>query len=658
LFGLHAQAQSWQWGAYAGSRPTTGSGNTVSGLALDVHGNTYITADVGPKGIYVGSLKLPDVKGSGLNLNTALLVSHDCNGKTRWTKRLSGAYVATKGLKVSKSGRVYVFGVLSSSVIDSVYYDTDAVCPNVNQAISLVCYDTMGKFQWLQRPDTIIGSSTHYYPIAMDIDDTGNVYCLLSMPPGNKILGSSLTIPTTVPYYGEGLYVLKYNPLGKLLSVTMLQDISYTNYYLGIAPQMFFTYNPFNRGFYLAGRISLDPGNDSLFLDKKYVNHNMYLASFAPDGKLKWYQTDTSVVPNFAYIIGPVVPDKTGDIYIGGSLPHSDMFGGYRAENPLLPSRNNYMPFLMKADSMGNTLWAVSGGADPSTFSAAIAGGFIAINQSYAAIGGTGGLKAYFGDPFKDTFTINYDKPGGPGMDGWYALVNLSTRKTEKIGLVNGGGVVGGVYKLQFYNDNLIIAGNSNSVSDTVDKELLIGPKMSSSGQDAFIAKYSLPCGCMIAPIASFDYSSSSGIFSFTGTSPADSVTWDFGDGGKGKGTTLSHAYATAGKYTVCATVWTRDCGKKKICKDLNIITSIGTVMTGASPLQLYPNPAREQLTVSGLPGSGVLRLRNMQGQVVQTVSYVQDELSLNLQGLPAGMYLLETFAADGARFAGRFIKE
>lgn len=657
-FGLQAAAQSWQWGSYAGSRPTVNNSNTVSGLALDVHGNSYMTVDIGPRGIYAGTIKFPDTKGSGLNLNTILLVSYDCQGNYRWSKRLSGQSASTKGLKVSRSGRVYVFGVIATGTLDSGYYDTDTTTPNTYQGMSLVCYDTMGRFQWLQRPDTITGDITHYLPVSMDMDDTGNVYCLVSMPPGNRICGSGLTIPATRPYSGLGAYVLKYNPSGKLLSVTMLRDMSYTNHFLRIAPQMNFTYNPLNQGYYLSGWIDLMPENDSLFLRSRYVNHNMYLASFAADGSLKWYETDTSVVPYHAYIISPVVLDKTGNLYFGGSLPHTDMFGGYRAENPWYPTRHSYMPFLMKADSNGKALWAVSGGRLPS-FSGLFVGGYLAINQEYAVVGGMGGLQAYFGDPATDTFTINVDKPGGPGADAWYAVVNLSTTKTEKIGVVKGNGILGVIQQLALHNNDLFIGGNSNSVIDTVDNELVIGPKLSSSGTDAFLAKYSLPCGCLVAPLASFDYNSSGGIFSFTGTKPADSVTWDFGDGERGLGLVLGHTYAVAGRYKVCATVWTSGCGKKTFCKEIEVTASVAGLSSGASLLQLYPNPAGEQLYIGGLSFSPEIRVLNIWSRVVMRLPYDPDPArAIHVQHLPAGTYFLEAFGADGRRYAGRFVKE
>jgi hypothetical protein len=395
-----ATAQSWQWGIYAGSRNHTGKADNISALAVDKHGNTYMTVEVESKGLFAGPVALPD--GKGANMHT-LLLSHDCNGNYRWSKVIGGSNTQTRALRVNRDGQVYIFGVVGTTPIYNGYYDTDTMTPKVYQGISLVCYDTTGKFQWLRRPDTVTGPVTSYQAISMDMDEAGNTYCLLSMPPGNKITGSSLSIPATVPYRGLGAYVFKYSPSGILLSVTMLKDYSYTFVYGIHVSSTRITYNKFNGGFFLTGSINPTPGTDSLFIKGVWQKNNMFLAAFAADGSYKWHKTDTSVISGFAGIGSPVIPDASGNLYLSGSLPHTDMFNDFRALNPLLPERYNYMPFVMKTDSAGKLIWCVNGGALPSVIPSYIGGAAFAVNQNYAVIGGTGGLKGYFGDPSKDT---------------------------------------------------------------------------------------------------------------------------------------------------------------------------------------------------------------------------------------------------------------
>jgi len=71
-------------------------------------------------------------------------------------------------------------------------------------------------------------------------------------------------------------------------------------------------------------------------------------------------------------------------------------------------------------------------------------------------------------------------------------------------------------------------------------------------------------------PTASFTNSGSSPVnFTYTGsTASVDSVTWNYGDGYMGDGTTASHIYSASGIYTVCVTNHT-SCGEKTICKSV-----------------------------------------------------------------------------------------
>jgi hypothetical protein len=222
------------------------------------------------------------------------------------------------------------------------------------------------------------------------------------------------------------------------------------------------------------------------------------------------------------------------------------------------------------------------------------------------------------------------------------------------MGVVRGSGDYDGINAFQFFNDDLFIAGNANSVSDTVDHELLLGPKAITSGTDAFLARYSLPCGCVTVPVSSFTFSS--GLFTFTGSTPADSVTWDFGDGSKGKGLAVTHSYSGIGKYKVCATVWTADCGYKTFCDSIEISVAIADPLP--AHIRIYPNPAADHLDIEGLlPGTGI-RLYSMVGQELFAALSPGPAYRVSLNGLPGGLYLLRLNSTDGRVWTTKFLKQ
>lgn len=649
---VNSSAQKWQWGYVAGSNGR----DDLRDLTTDTWGNTYLLADMElPTGIYSASTAIP--KGKGTVNDHVLLVSHDCNGQYRWSKVFGGGGTAAKRVRVSPSGKVYVWLNVFTNAIYDGFFDEDTTVPGENwQAMSLVCYDTTGRFQWLRRPDTaLMAGSSAYQQMDMDIDEDGNVYCLVSMPPGNKILGSGLMIPSAPPYRGSGAYVLKYNDAGTLLSVTMLKDISYTFKYAAFPSTARLTYNKFNRGWYLSCSGFSDPGNDSLFIKGSPVDHNIIFCSFAEDGVLQWHFTDTATTGGNIWILDKAQQDDSGNIFIAGTGCHNNMLNGHLFQNPHCRTPwGRFMPFIMKTDSNGVLKWCTQGGqitcsgfAEPNGF---------AINKKngIAVIGISGMLKNFFGDPAKDTITVNKTKSGGPGVEGWYAIVNLSDGKTVKLGAARGEGYGDGLYAVASHNDDLFIAGSLESNPLTIDSSLIVTSKKTSTGQDIFVAKYGLVCGCAGPPRSSFTYSA--GNFTFTGSTPVDSVIWDFGDGKTGKGITTTHSYTLEGKYEVCATVWTI-CGSSTYCETIDIPLTLKEAYNVRLAVSIYPNPANNALTIEGAETGTEVSIANLLGQYFYFPPVSSKNHRIELNALTNGVYILRLKAKDGETAITKILK-
>lgn len=60
-----------------------------------------------------------------------------------------------------------------------------------------------------------------------------------------------------------------------------------------------------------------------------------------------------------------------------------------------------------------------------------------------------------------------------------------------------------------------------------------------------------------------------------------------------------------------------------------------------SAPLRLHPNPARERVTLSG--ASGTVQLLDALGRVVRTTPVERAHPSLDLRGVPAGVYLVRS---------------
>jgi len=71
--------------------------------------------------------------------------------------------------------------------------------------------------------------------------------------------------------------------------------------------------------------------------------------------------------------------------------------------------------------------------------------------------------------------------------------------------------------------------------------------------------------------------------------------------------------------------------------------------------LIVYPNPAKDIVRINGLEGAYILKIINMTGQVVTSVTGTTPELTLSLDNLPSGMYLLR-IESQGKLFIKKII--
>lgn len=72
--------------------------------------------------------------------------------------------------------------------------------------------------------------------------------------------------------------------------------------------------------------------------------------------------------------------------------------------------------------------------------------------------------------------------------------------------------------------------------------------------------------------------------------------------------------------------------------------------------LSVYPNPVTDMVRIGGLEGVYTVKILNMTGQTVRSVTDISPELTLHLQHLPSGMYLL-SIESKGRVYTKKIIK-
>lgn len=140
-------------------------------------------------------------------------------------------------------------------------------------------------------------------------------------------------------------------------------------------------------------------------------------------------------------------------------------------------------------------------------------------------------------------------------------------------------------------------------------------------------------------PLVEFDWSLSgtTAIFTDMSTNLPTYWDWDFGDGASSTEQNPSHFYPAPTPYTVCLTAG-NVAGEATLCKVLDFNGINDNI---ALALQVYPNPAKDLMTVAIDDATpAFLNLRNAQGQELLTQTIIGSAV-IDISALPAGIYFL-----------------
>jgi len=149
------------------------------------------------------------------------------------------------------------------------------------------------------------------------------------------------------------------------------------------------------------------------------------------------------------------------------------------------------------------------------------------------------------------------------------------------------------------------------------------------------------------------------GSYRFTAYGVTNTITydWDFGDGVHSFNHVSEHNYDQNGTYTVTLIV-SNDCGADTVSMTVQATTGIHQISLGQDQLKLYPNPAREKVTLKNESSfkMSAVQVYNILGQEVFSGKTGNVETyELNVRGLAAGMYNLRVSFTDGSWTSRKF---
>jgi hypothetical protein len=90
------------------------------------------------------------------------------------------------------------------------------------------------------------------------------------------------------------------------------------------------------------------------------------------------------------------------------------------------------------------------------------------------------------------------------------------------------------------------------------------------------------------------------------------------------------------------------------------IVGTAGLIDAVINPIEVYPNPASDKVTISGLNNqmkiNGV-KITNMEGKVIRTVDVTSPSVDVELSGVENGIYFVVVEHANGTETV-KFVKE
>lgn len=639
--------QTHQWVSGGGSSLSAPSGYNAKELVRDMitddHGNLYVLTEIMASGsITIDTITFPiQTNANSIYRSKTALLSYSCNGHIRWGKIIEGTQDFRFSTIAYSNGNVYISGVADGTGADVRYFGPDSTMSGNYYSSWLIKYDTVGTFKWMRsQADNSIAS---FAP-------TGNWFCKLLMQDTlihciKSVLGSGAHLSSSVVSQ-RGIYDYTYTPQGNLLSVVKLpftDSMLIVN--IGVPSSI---HSPSNTLYLSVTNMVSYQGSG--------------VAAFDATRSLISYDTFTTTGVNYGGVASSFRSGNaqyTFGTYFGTNCTfkgqtYNYLFSTGRFGFVMKTDLNNNLIWKRQLNSTTNTdggltTWngdLVNGKMVLTGFAKSIVIGSdtlllpgttgkipIVIMDSSGSVqkmdfwynnNPTGGVESgqaatcynnnvYIGGTILDSIwggSSGYRSHGGPSdfFIGKYGYVCNCTSPTSAFthttpntsGLINFTftGTTTGIDSIRWqFGDGGTSTQSNPAHTFAAGTYTTCVTVYNACGATQSCQSITISCP---QPSAAFTYTITGTTINttYTGSTPIDSVRWNFGSSLYATGNTASHNYNQTGPYTVCAIAY-KACGRDTACQTIIIscpqpnasfsYTTVGNVVnttyTGSTPV-------------------------------------------------------------------------
>ena len=538
-----------------------------------------------------------------------------------WAKNTGGmSNEEASSVAADASGNTYVAGWFDSP---SITVGSTTLTNAGAYDVFLAKYSASGNVVWAKSA----GGTSYDGPFSIAVDAAGNIY-VAGYFASPTITFDSFTLTNTGGTDNTAdLFLVKYNANGNVQwakSTGGLGDDAASSIAVSASGDIYVAgyFNSFNITFGTTILVNADNIN---------YTHDIFLAKYNTNGDVVWAISKGGMGLDMAY---SVAVDTSGNAYMTGVFNSPTItLGSTTFTNDTTDGTPDI--FLAKFDSNGNVVWAKKAGGTSNDVAHSVAvdvsgnsyvaGEFRSSTISFGSTTLTG--SAY---PFNayHPFIAKYDANGNA----------LWAKSAQGVNQNNNGALsvavdaTGNSYVTGYFNSPDIIFGLTTLTNDTAD-----------GTSDIFLAKYD--------SVGSLLWAKSAGDES---DDLANSVTVD----------ASGNIYLAGGFYSPTITFGTTtlvNTDNTTNTEDIFLAKTDGNgtgikEMNNTFNFSAFPNPALNNITLI-TPQKTNIEILNIEGQIIKTFIFEKGESTINLEHMPAGIYIIKAQTGKGMAIR-KFIKQ